>query len=224
MAKKKKQAENKEAAKISTEELAEIESQVDALGGSDAVEVQDDDNSEAEAELTVEQKLQQEVETSRDDARKNHELYLRALADMENLRKRCQREKEDLAKFGNETLLREILPVADNLERAVEHAVQDEATDGLLEGVRMTLDQFSKVLEKFHVLPVESIGQVFDSAVHQAMGQIETEDFPANTVAQEMQKGYLLNDRLLRPSLVMIAKAPVALNQEADGQNTDITE
>ena len=224
MAKKKKQAENKEAAKISTEELAEIESQVDALGGSDAVEVQDDDNSEAEAELTVEQKLQQEVETSRDDARKNHELYLRALADMENLRKRCQREKEDLAKFGNETLLREILPVADNLERAVEHAVQDEATDGLLEGVRMTLDQFSKVLEKFHVLPVESIGQVFDSAVHQAMGQIETEDFPANTVAQEMQKGYLLNDRLLRPSLVMIAKAPVAQNQEADGQNTDITE
>ena len=224
MAKKKKQAENKEAAKISTEELAEIESQVDALGGSDAVEVQDDDNSEAEAELTVEQKLQQEVETSRDDARKNHELYLRALADMENLRKRCQREKEDLAKFGNETLLREILPVADNLERAVEHAVQDEATDGLLEGVRMTLDQFSKVLEKFHVLPVESIGQVFDSAVHQAMGQIETEDFPANTVAQEMQKGYLLNDRLLRPSLVMIAKAPVALNQEDDGQNTDITE
>jgi len=224
VAKKKKQAENKEAAKISTEELAEIESQVDALGGSDAVEVQDDDNSEAEAELTVEQKLQQEVETSRDDARKNHELYLRALADMENLRKRCQREKEDLAKFGNETLLREILPVADNLERAVEHAVQDEATDGLLEGVRMTLDQFSKVLEKFHVLPVESIGQVFDSAVHQAMGQIETEDFPANTVAQEMQKGYLLNDRLLRPSLVMIAKAPVALNQEADGQNTDITE
>jgi len=224
VAKKKKQAENKEAAKISTEELAEIESQVDALGGSDAVEVQDDDNSEAEAELTVEQKLQQEVETSRDDARKNHELYLRALADMENLRKRCQREKEDLAKFGNETLLREILPVADNLERAVEHAVQDEATDGLLEGVRMTLDQFSKVLEKFHVLPVESIGQVFDSAVHQAMGQIETEDFPANTVAQEMQKGYLLNDRLLRPSLVMIAKAPVAQNQEADGQNTDITE
>lgn len=224
MAKKKKQDKKKEAAEIMPEDLAEIESQVDALGDSDAVEEQEDDSSEAETELTAEQQLQQEVETSRDDARKNHELYLRALADMENLRKRGQREKEDLAKFGNESLLREILPVADNLERAVEHAVQDEATDGLLEGVRMTLDQFSKVLEKFHVLPVESIGQAFDPAVHQAMGQIETEDFPANTVAQEMQKGYLLNDRLLRPSLVMIAKAPVVQDQEADGQSTDTTE
>lgn len=224
MAKKKKQDNKKEAAEMTPEDLAEIESQVDALGDSDAVEEQEDGNSEAEAELTAEQQLQQEVETSRDDARKNHELYLRALADMENLRKRGQREKEDLAKFGNESLLREILPVADNLERAVEHAVQDEATDGLLEGVRMTLDQFGKVLEKFHVLPVESIGQTFDPAVHQAMGQIETEDFPANTVAQEMQKGYLLNERLLRPSLVMVAKAPVVQDQETDDQNKDVTE
>lgn len=221
MAKKKKQEQKKEAVEMSSEELAEIESQVDALGSSDVDEQQGGDESEAVAELTAEQQLQQEVETSRDDARKNHELYLRAMADMENLRKRSQREKEDLAKFGNETLLREVLPVIDNLERAVEHAVQDGATDGLLEGVRMTLDQFGKVLEKFHVVPVEAIGQVFDPAHHQAMGQVETEDYPVNTVALEMQKGYLLNDRLLRPSMVMIAKTPVVPEQEADGQNAE---
>ena len=218
MAKKKKQDNNNE---MSPEELTEIEPQVDALGSVDLADEQENDNGKAEDELTAEQQLQQEVETSRDDARKNHELYLRALADMENLRKRSQREKEDLAKFSNETLLREVLPVLDNLERAVEHAVQDEATNGLLEGVRMTLDQFGKVLEKFHVLPVESIGQVFDPAVHQAMGQVETEEFPANTVAQEMLKGYLLNGRLLRPSMVMIAKAPVVQEQDPSDQNTD---
>jgi molecular chaperone GrpE len=146
------------------------------------------------------------------------------MADMDNLRKRSQREKEDLAKFGNETLLREMLPVIDNLERAVAHAVEDKTTDGLLEGVRLTLDQFSKVLEKFQVVPIEALGQVFDPAHHQAMGQLETEDYPANTVVQELQKGYLLNERLLRPAMVMIAKAPVARAEAADTQDTEDTE
>lgn len=176
----------------------------------EAVEEEQVNHLEAEPELSPEEQLQQELEESREEARNNHERYLRAMADMENLRKRSQREKEDLAKFANETLLREILPVIDNLERALEHAVEDTATDGLLEGVQMTLDQFGKVLEKFNVIPVEAMGQTFDPALHQAMGQLETGDFPANTVAQEMQKGYLLNDRLLRPALVMVAKAPAA--------------
>ncbi len=148
---------------------------------------------------------------SQEEARKNWDLYLRERADLENYRKRAQREKEELAKFANENLLREILPVMDNLSRAVEHArKQETGTDGLLEGVEMTLAQFGKALERFGVKTIVAVGEPFDPARHEAMGQIESADQPSNTVIQELQKGYLLNDRLLRPALVMIAKAPAA--------------
>lgn len=209
MAKKKKKEEKEETAEVNVEESTGTEAQEEVSAEPEVV-----------VEESPEAQLQKELEIAREEANKNHEIYLRAMADMENLRKRSQREKDDLAKFGNENILREILPVIDNLERAVEHAVQDEATNGLLEGVKMTLDQFGKVLEKFNVVQIEAVGQVFDSALHQAMGQVETDEVEPNMVAQEMQKGYLLNERLLRPSLVMVAKAP-AEQQEENAQDKE---
>lgn len=148
---------------------------------------------------------------SQAEAQKNWDLYLRARADLDNYRKRTQREKEDLSRFANENLLREILPVADNLERALEHARQSEGGNGgLLQGVEMTLGQFQRVLEKFGVTPLRSVGEPFDPARHEALGQVESAEHPPNTVVQELQRGYLLNDRLLRPAMVMVAKAPPA--------------
>jgi molecular chaperone GrpE len=177
-----------------------------------------------EEELTAEEQLQAEVEKALSEAKALQEQYLRTLADMENLRKRTQREKEELAKFANENILREILPVMDNLERAVEHAEQAESSEGLLEGVQMTLTQFSQVLDRFGVKPVESLGQTFDPALHQAMGQLETDEYPANTVAQQMQKGYQLNERLLRPAMVMIAKPPTVPEPEEENQQPTDTD
>jgi molecular chaperone GrpE len=146
---------------------------------------------------------------SQAEAQKNWDLYLRARADLENYRKRAQREKEDLSRFANENLLREILPVMDNLERALEHARQEEGGNGgLLQGVELTLGQFQRVLDKFGVTPIRSLGEPFDPARHEALGQVESAEHPPNTVVQELQKGYLLNDRLLRPAMVMVAKAP----------------
>ncbi|WP_305042182.1 nucleotide exchange factor GrpE [Geoalkalibacter sp.] len=161
------------------------------------------------------------LDECREEARRNHDLYLRAAADLDNFRKRAQREREDLAKFANERILREVLPVMDNLERAVEHARQ-EGSDvrTLLEGVEMTLGQFAKVLEKFGVTPVSSLGEAFDPARHEAMGQVESAAQPPNTVAQELQKGYLLHERLLRPALVMVTRAPAAASApEQGGEN-----
>jgi len=148
---------------------------------------------------------------SQAEVQKNWDLYLRARADLDNYRKRAQREKEDLSRFANENLLREILPVMDNLERALEHARQGEGSgDGLLQGVEMTLGQFQRVLDKFGVTPVSAVGEPFDPARHEALGQVESAEHPPNTVVQELQKGYLLNERLLRPAMVMVAKAPPA--------------
>ncbi|RME33247.1 MAG: nucleotide exchange factor GrpE, partial [Deltaproteobacteria bacterium] len=162
-----------------------------------------------------------ELEAAREEARKNWDLYLRSQADLENYRKRMQREKQDLARFANESLLREFLPVIDNLQRAVDHAREQQNDSGaLLEGVQMTLDQFARTLEKFGVTPIEAAGQAFDPAVHEAMGQVVSEDLPPNHVAQELQKGYRLHDRLLRPALVMVSKAPEGGSEAETGADT----
>ena len=153
------------------------------------------------------QALTAELNAAQAEALENRDHYLRARADLDNFRKRAQREKEDLLKFSNETILRELLPVIDNLERALQHAAKD-GEKGLLQGVELTLGQFSKVLEKFNVVAIEPLGELFDSARHEAIGQIESAEQPVNTVVQQLQKGYLLNERLLRPAMVLIAKAP----------------
>ncbi len=175
---------------------------------------------EAEKELGPLDKLKQEVAAARNEAQKNWDLYLRERADLDNARKRHQRDREEAIRFANDRLLKEMIPVLDNLERAVDHADQDEDNDnqGLLEGVNMTINQFRKVLEDFGVKPVTALGEPFDPNLHQAMGQVESTDQAPNTVVSEFQKGYLLNDRLLRPSLVMVAKAPT---ENAVGQNPD---
>lgn len=153
------------------------------------------------------QALTEQLHAAQAEALENRDHYLRARADLDNFRKRAQREKEDLVKFANETILRELLPVIDNLERALHHATVD-GEKGLLQGVELTLGQFSKVLEKFNVKAIDAVGELFDPARHEAMGQIESAEQPPNTVVQLLQKGYLLNDRLLRPAMVLIAKAP----------------
>jgi molecular chaperone GrpE len=161
-----------------------------------------------EQEESIEVEVEDLLQAAQAEAAANKDLYLRALADLENYRKRAQREKEDAFRFANDNILRNIIPVLDNLERATEHArTINEDQGGLFEGVEMTLEQFRKVLESSGVKQIETMGQLFDPNFHQAMGQIPTADQPVNSVVQELQKGYLLNDRLLRPAMVMVATA-----------------
>lgn len=187
----------------------------------EAATAEQENTAEAPAEAAAE--LEAQLAAAREETSKNWDLYLRSQAELENYRKRVQRDRQDLLKFGNENILRELLPVIDNLDRAVAHAREagDQDQQGLLEGVEMTLGQFHKVLDKFHVTPINALGEPFDPARHEAMGQFQTSDYPPNTVAQELQKGYLLHDRLLRPAMVMIASAPPA---EAAATNDEPSE
>lgn len=141
------------------------------------------------------------------ECKENWDRFLRERADMENLRKRTNREKEELLNYGTKSLIEEILPVVDNLERALEHANEDTLT-ALVEGIRMTHSILISALKKVHVTPIESAGAVFDPAFHQAMSQIPTEDCPPNTVVTEFQKGYMIKERLLRPAMVSVSVAP----------------
>lgn len=131
---------------------------------------------------------------------------LRQAADMENTRKRLERDRAEAVAYANESLIRELLAVVDNLERAIQHAEQDTDNQTLLEGVKMTHKHFLDTLARFGCRPFESHGKDFDPCFHEAILQQETEEFPPNTVIQEFQKGYTLHDRLLRPALVAVSK------------------
>ena len=149
--------------------------------------------------------LQAQLAAKEAEAAANWDKFVRERADLENYRKRTQREKEELIKYGNETLLMEILPAVDNMERALDHLDPDN-NDQVVIGIRMTLDMLVAALKKFGVTAVTAEkGGAFDSALHQAMGHVAS-DFPANSIAEVFQKGYLLNERLLRPAMVMVSK------------------
>ena len=155
-------------------------------------------------------KLRQELEAKDKEAKDNYDRFLRQVAELENFKKRMAREKEESIRFANEDLIKDLLPVVDNLERAVAHARGGGNGKPLVEGVEMVLKGLSDVLSKYGVVQISAIGQPFDPAKHEAMAQVESGSHPPNTVVDEHHKGYLLFERLLRPALVSVAKAPGA--------------
>jgi len=136
------------------------------------------------------------------------ERLLYQQADFENFKKLKVKEKVDLLRYGNETLVKELLPVIDNLERAIEHATNTEGSTTIIEGVELTLSGFLKALEKFGVTRVEALQTTFDPNLHEAVLAEETNDAEPGTVVKEFQKGYVMDGRLLRPSMVSVAKKP----------------
>jgi len=142
--------------------------------------------------------------------RNDHERSLRAAADLENYKKRAQKEKEEVQKFGAERMLKDLLPVMDNLDRAIDAAAKSPDIDSFQKGVAMTRKSFEDVLTRHGVKSFSAKGQAFDPRVHEAMQQVETAEVPAGHVAYEVLRGYYLNERLVRPALVAVARAPVA--------------
>jgi len=150
--------------------------------------------------------LHQKLEEKTKEAEENYTRLLRLAADMENLKKRQERERSELLHFANENLVKELLPVVDNLERALEHGRQLKAPKALLEGIEMVHHAFLKALDRFGVTAHDSLGQQFDPAFHNAMMQEEAPDVPDGSVIKELQKGYLMHQRLLRPAMVVVAR------------------
>lgn len=158
-------------------------------------------------------KLKESLSLKEAEAKENYERFLRTCAEFENFKKRAAREKDEFFKFAKEGMIRELLPVLDNLERAVEHSKATQDFSGLVEGVDMTVKQFLQCLDKFGVTPVKAIGERFDPTRHEAIMQVEEGDYDADTVVGEHQKGYILNDRLIRPCLVTVAKGQKKLEE-----------
>ena len=150
--------------------------------------------------------LETQLADARDEARQNHERWLRERADLENLKKRAARERAETIRFANEQVLKDMLPIVDNLERAVEHARSGGDGQPLVEGVALVLKSLLDVLERHGVTRVEAKGVPFDPTHHEAMAHVESDEHEPNVIVEEHQAGYRLNDRLLRPALVSVAK------------------
>lgn len=207
MSDKRESRQAAEAVKINTHADDSRETEPDKKAPADA-----DRNAGRKADKKAgaqgEKALTAKLEEAEKKAGENYDRFLRISAEFENYKKRKEREAADFRKYANETLVKELLPVVDNLERAMEtSADHEDAVSCILEGVDMTLKEISKVLEKFAVKAVEAIGNEFDPTYHQAVMQEASDTHPDNTVIKELQKGYTIHDRLLRPAMVVVAKA-----------------
>ncbi|MEX2223525.1 MAG: nucleotide exchange factor GrpE [Candidatus Rokuibacteriota bacterium] len=165
------------------------------------------DEPVAEERVEEIQRLREALEAKTREMEAQQDRYLRTVAEFDNVRKRSAREREEYTRYANESLLRDILPVLDNLDRALQAARAEPAT-GLTTGVELIQRELLRVLEKFGVTSFTSVGQPFDPERHEAVARIPSADLPDMTVAAETARGYLLHGRVLRPALVTVAVAP----------------
>ena len=164
-------------------------------------EVQEEMESEA-ATYTVEG---EELDQLRKQADENYQRYLRTQADFDNFRRRARQEKEDLAKYASQKLVESLVPIVDNFDRAIQVSKDTQDFDGLVKGIDMVYRQFEGVLQSEGVKQIDSVGQPFNPEFHQAVMQVESDEYEEGIVVEELQKGYMLNDRVIRPAMVKVS-------------------
>ena len=163
------------------------------------------DTSSDTEETSLVGELQVALTEKNEEVKGLNDKYLRLAAELENYKRLAQRDQRDQIRFGNEQLLKELLPVVDNLERAIKSSREGGGSDILIQGVDLTLKQLTSALTRFHVIPVETIGRPFDPATHQAVTSVASETVPKQHVVDELQRGYLLHDRILRAAMVSVS-------------------
>jgi molecular chaperone GrpE len=149
--------------------------------------------------------LQLALTAKAEEVKALNDKYLRLAAEFDNYKRLIQRDQREQVRFANEQLLKELLPVVDNLERAIKSSREGGNSDVLIQGVDLTLKQLTGALTRFHVVPVAAVGQLFDPATHQAVASVASEQVPEQHVVDELQRGYLLHDRILRAAMVSVS-------------------
>ena len=209
--KKEEDNQQEEIKEPDSENIENVEVDNDSQENTDTEETSEDENTEEDS-------LEKEIETLKEEK-------IRLLAEMENLRKRFEREKVETIKFGSINLARDILSPGDNLERALDALPEDEnhpeSIKNLIDGLKMVLKEYKSTLEKHGVKKIETLNQKFDHNFHQAMMEVENNDVEEGTVVQEVQSGYTMHDRLLRAAMVGVSKKAVAKTEEPTEEPTE---
>ena len=187
-------------------------------------ETPEEESTEAEevpvAEIVEEEEGPSELEQAQQEAKDARDEMLRMRAETDNLRKRLQKEKQDSVQFANERLIKQLIPIFENLDRALK--APDTNVDSLKEGVKLTSDQALALFKKENVEPIQAVGEPFDPSIHEVLSQVESGDHDENTVIEEYSKGYRMNGRVLLPSRVVTSKKPA--NSEPDDKDNASTE
>ncbi len=185
----------------------------------DEAEASEEEAAEAEevpvAEIVEEEEGPSELEQAQQEAKDLRDEMLRMRAETDNLRKRLQKEKQDSVQFANERLIKQLIPIFENLDRALK--APDINVDSLKEGVQLTSDQVLALFKKENVEPIQAVGEPFDPSIHEVLSQIESNDHDENTVIEEFSKGYRMNGRVLLPTRVVTSKKP----QNAEPKDKD---
>ena len=217
MSKKEQNDQQETKEKIEKEDI--IENKDENLEESNSTK---NDEPQVEADSTEEENEESEVERLQEEVRNLKEDKIRVLAEMENLRKRFDREKIDSIKYGSVNFARDILSPGDNLERALSAINQEEdhpqSIKNLIEGLKMVQKEFSSALEKNGISKINSMNEKFDPNLHQAIMEVERDNLDEGIVVQEIQTGYMMHDRLLRPAMVGVSKKPKQ-NNTSDSQD-----
>ena len=201
-------------AEAPAEEEAVLEVEVESAGEEAGEETGEEAGADAGTDLA------RELEKARQEAKEAKERMLRVAADADNTRKRAIKERDEAIKFGQEGLMRDLLTALDNLERTLNHIpadAEDQVVSGLRQGLSMVLKQFQDTLARYNLTGFSSMGEMFDPSRHEALSKKETDEVQPGTILEEMHRGYMLHDRLLRAALVIVACAPgeCAVDNEA---------
>lgn len=173
----------------------------------DAADQEKPEKDATEEIVMVPKSEYEQLQISRDNAAEALEKMLRIQADFENSRKRLERDKNDFIKYANDQIISQLIPFVDDFKRAFAAADQTKDFEVLHKGVEMILKHLLDLLKQKGVTEIESVGKIFNPSLHEAMLQVETDEHPENTIVEEFQKGYCLNDRVLRAAKVKVAKA-----------------
>lgn len=164
-------------------------------------------------EKMTKSELLEKINELQEESEKNHDLYLRSEAEIDNIKKRNKKDKEEWVKYANEMLIREVLPVMDNLEMAISHSRNENSVQALREGVELTLKGLRDILGKSGLEEVKAEGEPFDPNYHHAVSEQADENVEAGIILQELQGGYTLNKRLIRPAMVIVSKGTADDNE-----------
>lgn len=186
----------------------QIETASEELEEDPREEGESQDQEEEEIPLTkmTKAKLIEKIEKVQEASDKNLDLYIRSQAEIDNLKKRYQKEQQGLVKFANESLIKQLLPVVDNLEKAITHSQDEDSIEAIREGVDLTLKGLMDILQKAGVETVEAVGEQFDPNFHEAVSEMADDGIKPGAVIKDLQKGYTLHQRLIRPSMVIVNK------------------
>lgn len=193
----------------------------------DGVEAAEAEESSADAEPEVSPEaealanLKAEYETYKAEAEEQHDQMLRTVAEFDNSRKRAEREKEESLKYALESFVKELIPTVDSIERAIQSTTESEDFGALAEGVEMIYKGILSTLEKRGVIPIDAVNEPFDPMQHEAVMHVESEKVPENHVIEEWQKGYLLHNRVIRPSMVSVSKGKSEQVEESEAPNLE---